>query len=66
MSYSTELKAQLAEREIKKNCCRRALLYGMLSLRGKCTGESISLLLEKEDACADLWKRGCCYFLPHH
>ncbi len=48
MSYSTELKRQLAEREIKKNCCRRALLYGMLSLRGKCTEEGISLLLERE------------------
>ncbi len=46
MSYSTELKRQLSEKEIKKNCCRRALLYGMLSVRGKCTDEGVALLLE--------------------
>ncbi len=46
MSYSTELKRQLSEKEIKKNCCRRALLYGMLSMRAKCSDNGISILLE--------------------
>ena len=48
MSYSTELKQQLAEREIKKNCCRRSLVYGMLQMRAGVTGDEIALSLPAE------------------
>ncbi len=40
MSYSTELKRRLAEKEIKKSCCRRSLLYGILSVRGRVEEEN--------------------------
>lgn len=40
MSYSTDLKKTLAEYEIKKKCCRRSLLYGILSMRGDPVGEN--------------------------
>lgn len=46
MSYSTELKRQLSEKEIKRNCCRRSLLYGMLSMRGAAQGDAVTLTLE--------------------
>lgn len=39
MSYCTDLKKTLAECEIKKKCCRKALLYGILSMRGEPTDE---------------------------
>ena len=48
MSYSTVLKHQLAEKEIKKSCCRRALLYGILSARAEVDGEEVVLSLEGE------------------
>ena len=40
MSYCTDLKKTLAEYEIKKKCCRRALLYGILSMRGDPVGDA--------------------------
>ena len=46
MSYSTELKRQLSEKDIKKNCCRRSLLYGMLSMRGTAVGDEVTLSLD--------------------
>ena len=46
MSYSSDLKRQLAEREIKKSCCHRALLYGILGMRGTVLGDRITLSLE--------------------
>ena len=39
MSYAADLKRQLAEREIKKKCCRRALLDGIFSVRATVVGE---------------------------
>lgn len=48
MSYSRDLKRQLAEREVKKKCCRRALLYGMLAVRGVWEDGKASLTLEGE------------------
>ncbi|MBQ2719332.1 MAG: DNA-binding protein WhiA [Clostridia bacterium] len=48
MSYSSDLKQQLAEKEVKKKCCRRALLYGMLAVRGTQAEGKVSLTLEKE------------------
>ena len=35
MSYCTDLKKTLAECEVKKKCCRRALLYGILTMRAE-------------------------------
>ncbi len=46
MSYSATIKQQLAEKEIKKPCCRRALLFGLLSLRGKQQAGGVSLSVE--------------------
>lgn len=46
MSYSTELKRQLSEKDIKKNCCRRSLLYGMLAMRGTAVGDEVTLSLD--------------------
>ncbi len=46
MSYTTELKRSLVEKEIKKKCCRRALLYGILASRGEVSGDTVSLSLE--------------------
>ena len=40
MSYCTELKKALSECDIKKKCCRRTLLYGILSMRGEIFGEA--------------------------
>lgn len=48
MSYSTELKHQLCGKEIKRGCCRRALLYGMLSARAELCEEQVTLVLEGE------------------
>lgn len=46
MSYSLELKRQLAEKETKKSCCRRALLYGILGMRATHEGDCITLSVE--------------------
>ncbi len=44
MSYSYDLKESLAEKEIKKACCRTSMLYGMLAARGTVSEDgSISL-----------------------
>ncbi len=48
MSYSSDLKKQLAEKEVKKKCCRRALLYGMLAVRGVLKEGKVFLTLEGE------------------
>ena len=48
MSYSSELKHQLAEKEIKRSCCRRALLYGILSSRAEVRDGRVMLTLEGE------------------
>ena len=48
MSYAAELKRQLAEREIKKKCCRRALLDGIFTARATLLPEEkITLTLPK-------------------
>lgn len=46
MSYSTDLKHRLALKETKKNCCRKALLYGMLSVRGEEKEGAVTLSLD--------------------
>ena len=46
MSYSTELKRQLSEKDIKKSCCRRSLLYGMLAMRGEAVEDEVTLRLD--------------------
>lgn len=48
MSYSTELKRRLAEKEIKRSCCRRSLLFGILSMRGRVEeGHLVTLTLDE-------------------
>ena len=55
MSYCADLKQQLAERDTKKKCCRHALLYGILSVRGVCLeGEEVAATLPA-GAVADLF-----------
>ena len=58
MSYSTELKCRLAEKEIKRNCCRRSLLYGMLSVRASLVDVTILLPLDS-GAVAELAAAEC-------
>ncbi len=41
MSYSAELKESLAEKEIKKACCRASMLYGMLAARGTALSDGV-------------------------
>ena len=53
MSYSQELKKQLAEKDIKKKCCRCSLLYGLLSMRGVAVGDEVTLTVDA-GAVADL------------
>ncbi len=58
MSYSYDLKQALAEKEIKKVCCRTAMLYGMLASRGvaetdgrislPCPAGAVSAFAEKQ------------------
>lgn len=53
MSYSTDLKKTLAEYEIKKKCCRRALLYGILVMRADLFGDdSVTLTLPQGEVAA--------------
>ena len=53
MSYSSDLKKLLVEYEIKKKCCRRALLYGILSMRGDLLGNGVvSLTLPQGEVAA--------------
>lgn len=44
MSYSYDLKESLAEKEIKKACCRTSMLYGMLAARGTVSADGSVLL----------------------
>ena len=46
MSYSSDLKHQLAGKEIKRNCCRKAILFGMLAMRGQRKDGSLTISLE--------------------
>ncbi len=46
MSYSSDLKRQLAEKEIKRNCCRKAVLLGMLAMRGQTKNGMLTISLE--------------------
>ncbi len=48
MSYSSDLKRQLAEKEVKKSCCRRATVYGILAMRGIAAEDDVTLTLEGE------------------
>lgn len=53
MSYSTELKRRLAEKEIKRGCCRRSLLFGILAMRGR-VGEGNLVTLSLDEALVSL------------
>ena len=57
MSYCTDLKKTLVECEVKKKCCRRALLYGILTMRGEPSGESGVLLTLPQGEVATLFAR---------
>ena len=53
MSYSGELKRRLAEKEIKRSCCRRSLLFGIVSMRGN-VEEDDRITLRLDEAVAPL------------
>ena len=48
MSYSSDLKRQLVEKEVKKSCCRRTAIYGLLALSGVAAGDDVTLTVEGE------------------
>lgn len=48
MSFNSELKEQIITAQYKTQCCKRSLIYGMLFAKGECTGDRITLTLEKE------------------
>ena len=53
MSYSMDLKKALTECEIKKKCCRRALFFGILSMRGELAHDGgVSLALPQGEVAA--------------
>ena len=58
MSYAIDLKRQLAERETKKKCCRRALLFGIFSVRATQIDGGLSLVLPA-GAVAELLEHEC-------
>lgn len=46
MSFSFEQKTEIINQTIKKACCRRALLQGVLASRGDSSGETITISVE--------------------
>ena len=51
MSFSSEQKSAIIEKNSKSQCCRRALLMGALFAKGFDDGNSISLSIERRDCC---------------
>ncbi len=45
MSFSQSVKNDLLSTPPKKGCCRRALLFGILALRGETSGDTVTLSL---------------------
>ncbi len=51
MSFSSEQKSAIIEKNSKSQCCRRAMLYGALFAKGYADGDLVSLSIEKLDSC---------------
>ena len=49
MSFSTEQKEYIINQQFKNQCCRRALLYGILFPKASVEGNLISLTVDGED-----------------
>ena len=56
MSFSSDIKAQIALGEYKSSCCRRALLSAMLFTKGEVSGSNIEVSLSDSGA-IDIIKR---------
>ena len=56
MSFSSDVKTELAGLPVEKACCRTALAYGLLQMGRAFTGNAISLQTENE-AVASLYAR---------
>ena len=56
MSFSATVRSELTADLPKSACCRRAMLFGLLAVRGKRTGEKISLTV-KDTAVRELCSR---------
>ena len=46
MSFTQDVKNEICAGLPKKPCCRRALLFGMMVMRGRCEGDTVSLDLD--------------------
>lgn len=51
MSFSSEQKSFIIEKNSKSQCCRRAMLMGALFAKGYCSGNTVTLSLERRDCC---------------
>ena len=51
MSFSSEQKSAIIEKNSKSQCCRRAMLLGALFAKGIDDGGSITLSIERRDCC---------------
>lgn len=49
MSVSSEQKTEIIEQVYKSSCCRRALLSGILFAKGRVSGKTVTVTLEKKD-----------------
>ena len=51
MSFSSEQKNTIIEKNSKSQCCRRAMLMGALFAKGYCSGNVVTISLERRDCC---------------
>lgn len=51
MSFSSEQKNAIIEKNSKSQCCRRAMLGGALFAKGYSSGDSVSLSVERRECC---------------
>ena len=51
MSFSSEQKSAIIEKNSKSQCCRRAMLLGIMFAKGYCLGTTVTLSLERRDCC---------------
>lgn len=57
MSYTDSVKEALLSLPIKSSCCRRAILYGILSARGRIVSENECCILIERDPLAETTER---------
>ena len=49
MSFSQDQKADIISQSVKASCCRRALMQGILTARGRIDGDNISVSVDSAD-----------------